>query len=69
MKKYSSTAAYFPKTRMRRNRGNIFSKLITAESTLSVNDLIMPLFIVEGKGVSQSIESMPNIFRYSPDEV
>ena len=69
MKKYSSTAAYFPKTRMRRNRGNIFSKLITAESTLSVNDLIMPLFVVEGKGVSQSIESMPNIFRYSPDKV
>ena len=69
MKKYSSTAPYFPRTRMRRNRENIFSKLITAESTLSVNDLIMPLFVVEGKGVSQSIESMPNIFRYSPDKV
>ena len=69
MKKYSSTAAYFPKIRMRRNRGNIFSKLITAESTLSVNDLIMPLFVVEGKDVSQPIESMPNILRYSPDKV
>ena len=54
---------------MRRNRENVFSKLITAESTLSVNDLIMPLFVVEGKGVSQPIESMPNIFRYSPDTV
>ena len=54
---------------MRRNRENVFSKLITAESTLSVNDLIMPLFVVEGKDVSQSIESMPNIFRYSPDMV
>ena len=54
---------------MRRNRGNVFSKLISAESALSVNDLIMPLFVVEGKGVSQSIESMPNIFRYSPDKV
>ena len=69
MKKYSSAAPYFPKTRMRRNRENIFSKLITAESTLSVNDLIMPLFVVEGKGVSQSIESMPNIFRYSSDKL
>lgn len=54
---------------MRRNRGNVFSKLISAESALSVNDLIMPLFVVEGKGVSQPIESMPNIFRYSPDMV
>ena len=54
---------------MRRNRENVFSKLISAESALSVNDLIMPLFVVEGKGVSQPIESMPNIFRHSPDMV
>ena len=47
----------------------MFSKLITAENSLSVNDLIMPLFIIKGKGLSQPIESMPNIFRYSPDKV
>jgi porphobilinogen synthase len=47
----------------------MFSKLITAENSLSINDLIMPLFIVEGKGLSQPIESMPNIFRYSTDKL
>ena len=69
MKNLFTTSPYYPRSRMRRNRENVFSKLITAESTLSVNDLIMPLFVVEGKDVSQSIESMPNIFRYSPDMV
>lgn len=69
MKKYSSTSPSFPGTRLRRTRSSMFSKIITTENIISVNDLIMPLFIIEGKGVSQSIESMPNIFRYSPDKV
>ena len=69
MKNLFTSFPHYPRTRMRRNRENIFSKLISAESALSVNDLIMPLFVVEGKGVSQPIESMPNIFRYSPDTV
>ena len=48
---------------MRRNRENIFSKLITAESTLSVNDLIMPLFVVEGKGVEKLNNMVGHNFR------
>ena len=69
MKKKSSLAPSYPETRLRRTRSSMFSKLITAENSLSVNDLIMPLFIIKGKGLSQPIESMPNIFRYSPDKV
>ena len=69
MKNHPSVTASYPQTRMRRTRSNKFSKLITSENILSVNDLIMPLFIVEGKGIVQPIDSMPNIFRYSPDKV
>ena len=64
MKNHPLVTASYPQTRMRRTRSNKFSKLITSENILSVNDLIMPLFIVEGKGVVQPIDSMPNIFRY-----
>ena len=69
MKNHPSVTVSYPQTRMRRTRSNKFSKLITSENILSVNDLIMPLFIVEGKGIVQPIDSMPNIFRYSPDKV
>ena len=69
MKNHPSVTVSYPQTRMRRTRSNKFSKLITSENILSVNDLIMPLFIVEGIGIVQPIDSMPNIFRYSPDKV
>ena len=69
MKKYSSISPSYPDTRLRRTRSSMFSKIITAEHSLSINDLIMPLFIIEGKGLLQPIESMPNIFRYSPDKI
>ena len=69
MKTHPPVTASYPQTRMRRNRSNKFSQLITSENILSVNDLIMPLFIVEGKEVVQPIDSMPNIFRYSPDKL
>ncbi len=40
---------------------------MVAETTLSVNDFIFPLFMVDGKGKKEEITSMPGIFRYSPD--
>ena len=69
MKKYHSVSPSFPDTRMRRTRSSIFSKIITTEHSLSINELIMPLFIIEGKGLLKPVESMPNIFRYSPDKI
>jgi Delta-aminolevulinic acid dehydratase len=38
----------FPSTRLRRNRMKGFSRRLVAENTLSVNDLILPLFVCEG---------------------
>ncbi|HEX7775520.1 MAG TPA: porphobilinogen synthase [Parvibaculum sp.] len=58
----------FPATRMRRNRKADWSRRLTAENTLSANDLIWPLFLVEGKNKREPIPSMPGVERLSVDE-
>ena len=59
--------ADFPANRPRRLRRDDFSRRLVREHSLSVNDLIYPVFVVEGKGIRQPIGSMPDIMRYSPD--
>lgn len=58
---------YFPASRMRRMREHDFSRLLMAEHTLTVNDLIYPIFIIEGEQQRESITSMPGIARLSLD--
>ncbi|MEL0174471.1 MAG: porphobilinogen synthase [bacterium] len=67
MKNLSNNFPSFPSTRLRRVRSSYFSKLITSENNLSVNDLIMPLFVTDGIRVREEIKSMPGIYRYSLD--
>ena len=69
MKSISNNYPSFPSTRLRRIRSSCFSKLISSENNLSVNDLIMPLFIFDGHGVREEIKSMPGIYRYSLDNL
>jgi len=57
----------FPYTRMRRMRRDDFSRRLMAENQLSVNDLIYPVFVLEGKNRREVIESMPGIERFSID--
>ncbi|MFT6985061.1 MAG: porphobilinogen synthase [Psychromonas sp.] len=57
----------FPARRLRRLRKHDFSRRLVAENQLSVNDLIYPLFILEGKNRRESIASMPGIERLSLD--
>jgi len=59
----------FPTTRLRRLRMKEFSRRMISENSLSVNDLIWPLFICEGNNVSDKINSMPGVFRHSIDNV
>ena len=54
--------------RMRRNRRTEWSRRMVRENALSIDDLIWPLFLVEGKGVTQPVESMPGVERYSVDK-
>ena len=59
----------FPKSRMRRMRKDEFSRQLMQETRLSVKDLIYPVFIVDGEGERQPIESMPSIYRLSIDNL
>jgi porphobilinogen synthase len=59
----------FPVNRMRRMRKDDFSRRLMRETQLSVDDLIFPIFIVDGQKQRQEIASMPGIFRFSIDEL
>jgi len=54
---------------MRRTRAADWSRRLVRENELSVNDLIWPLFIKEGKKVSEPIPSMPGVERHSVDHI
>lgn len=56
-------------SRPRRNRRNEAIRRLVRENKLSVDDLIAPLFVVEGQGQRVAIKSMPGVFRYSIDEL
>jgi porphobilinogen synthase len=59
--------ADYPANRPRRLRHDDFSRRLVREHSLSVNDLIYPVFVTEGKKVKQVIDSMPGVLRYSLD--
>ncbi|KRP29272.1 MAG: delta-aminolevulinic acid dehydratase, partial [OM182 bacterium BACL3 MAG-120924-bin41] len=59
----------FPSSRPRRMRRDEFSRRLMRETRLTADDLIYPLFIVEGSGQRQPIDSMPGIERLSIDEL
>jgi len=60
---------HFPMTRMRRMRRDEFSRRLMRETRLSTDDLIYPMFIVEGSNQNQPIASMPDIYRLSIDNL
>lgn len=57
----------FPSSRLRRLRTSDSLRRMVAESQLSVNDLIYPMFVIEGTNQTQTIPSMPGIERLSID--
>ncbi|MEO3677810.1 porphobilinogen synthase [Rheinheimera sp. FR7-31] len=62
-----NTNRYFPASRLRRMREHDFSRRLMAEHQLTVNDLIYPMFIIEGENKREAIASMPGIERLSLD--
>lgn len=58
----------FPATRLRRNRKADWSRRLVCENTLSANDLIWPLFLIEGHDKREAISSMPGVDRLSVDQ-
>ena len=59
----------YPATRMRRNRMKAFSRRMLAEHRLSVDDLIWPLFVIEGEDKAEPVASMPGVLRHSIDRL
>lgn len=57
----------FPQLRLRRLRRTNALRALVRETHLRMDDLVYPLFIVEGTGVREEVPSMPGVFRYSPD--
>ncbi len=59
----------FPSSRMRRMRSNDFSRRLMRENQLTSNDLIYPMFVIEGHNQRQTVASMPGIERLSIDNL
>ena len=59
----------YPATRMRRNRIKAFSRSMLAENRLSVDDLIWPLFVIEGEDRAEAVTAMPGVSRHSTDRL
>jgi porphobilinogen synthase len=59
----------FPRTRLRRMRRDDFSRRLMRETTLSADNFIYPLFVIEGKSRREPIQSMPGIERVTVDEL
>ena len=64
-----NTSSVYPFTRKRRMRRDDFSRRLMRESHLSVDDLIYPMFVLEGKGQREGIASMPGVERVSIDNL
>ena len=59
----------YPSLRLRRGRKHNWIRRLIRENDLSTNDLILPIFLTEGKNKKSKIYSMPDVFRYSIDMI
>ena len=59
----------FPQRRMRRNRRDEFSRRLVRENRLTTDDLIYPVFVIDGKRRTEAVDSMPGIHRYTIDKL
>ncbi len=63
------SSGFFPHRRMRRMRRDDFSRRLMREHQVTTNDLIYPLFVLEGDGQREAVPSMPGVERISIDEL
>jgi porphobilinogen synthase len=59
----------FPNTRLRRNRRDAWTRRLVSENALSADDLIWPIFVMEGVDRESAVESMPGVVRVTVDRV
>ena len=63
------TTGRYPATRLRRNRTDAWTRRMVAETKLSVDDLIWPVFVIEGRNIASDVGSMPGVQRVSLDRL
>ena len=66
---FAPIAAPFPKTRLRRNRRDPWSRRLVAEARLEAADLIWPVFVLDGRNRRDQVASMPGVERLSVDRL
>ena len=59
----------YPKTRLRRLRKSKWIRNLVSETTISSNDLVLPIFVREGKNKIENIKTMPGVKRYTIDKL
>ena len=59
----------FPNLRLRRTRKYNWSRRLIQENNLSCNDLVYPIFLIEGKNKKQPVKSMPGVYKYTVDQL
>jgi len=64
-----TTLGRFPQRRMRRMRRDDFSRRLMRETRLTTNDLIYPVFVLDGKNRTEAVPSMPGVKRYTLDKL
>ena len=55
--------------RPRRNRNSPFIRDLVAETNLTPQDFVWPLFVIEGEGLKEEISSLPGVYRRSIDQI
>ena len=55
----------YPSLRLRRTRKQSWSRRLIQENTLTANDFILPVFLIDGSNKKESIATMPNVYRYT----
>jgi porphobilinogen synthase len=63
------TVGRFPSTRMRRNRHDGWTRRLVAETALTVDDLIWPVFVIEGTATTTDVAAMPGVVRVTLDRL
>ena len=59
----------YPNLRLRRNRKETWSRRLMQENTLSSNDFILPIFLIDGKNKRETVETMPGVYRYTINRI
>ena len=59
----------YPSTRLRRIRNSSWLRKLVSDNELNTSDLILPIFIRDGKNIIEEIKSMPGVYRYTVDKL